>query len=138
MESQVTIPVLYHFTSNRFVDSIMKEGLTKGCILSDFRRDPLGVPKVKFAKGWQWMTTNESFDQEWAVGTGRLPYKRNDVRMKIVVPPGVHRLNPWSQIKFLFPKTAHLLSEFGDPQNWWVYEGIVKPEWIKELKRKPQ
>lgn len=133
MRQAVKIPKLFHFTSERFVCSIMKEGLTRGKMLADWSDD---LKKVKLINGWQWLTTNESFDQSWAVGTGKLPYKRNEVRMTIIVPEGRHRLNPWSQIQFLFPRTAPILNAYGDPESWWLYEGTVKPDWIKELKRK--
>lgn len=117
---------LYHFTAKRFVSAIEKHGLTMGRMLKS-------VQPLQFILKKQWLTKNEDFAQEWAKGTGRLPYKRNEVRLTVEIPKS-HEANckPWSQMRFLTPDVAEDLSAFGDPENWYVYDGFVPPEWITE------
>ncbi|MBL7544296.1 MAG: hypothetical protein JNL11_10785 [Bdellovibrionaceae bacterium] len=95
----------------------------------------INPPSFLFNK--QWLTKNPSFDQGWSIGTGKLPYKRNEVRMTIDIPLEERiNLKPWSQMKFLVPLVANDLeaSDLADPENWLIYQGTVKPEWIKEIK----
>ena len=116
---------LYHFTANRFLRSIKKSGIRYGKIL---KSDP---PNVEFISGYQWLTKNKSFEQDWARGTGRLPYKRNEIRLTIEIPKDHYSdIRPWSQVKFMVPKVADILSAYGDPENWILYEGVVWPKWI--------
>jgi hypothetical protein len=120
---------LYHFTAKRFLDSILKEGLTRGMMLKSF--NPVAMIPNK-----QWLTKNPNFDQGWAVGTGRLPYERNEVRLTIEIPiDHRHLLKPWSQMKFMVPDVADDLeaSDLADPENWFIYQGSMNPKWIKEI-----
>lgn len=123
---------LYHFTAKRFLKKIEVEGLTRGVMLKN-----LNPPQFIFDK--QWLTSNGSFDQGWSVGTGRLPYKRNEVRLTIEIPEShLHNCKPWTQMKFLVPEVADDLeaSDLADPENWWVYDGIIMPSWIKQIDEK--
>jgi len=121
---------LYHFTAKRFLDSILKQGITRGCMVKS-----MNPPSFIFNK--QWLTKNKSFDQGWSIGTGRLPYKRNEVRLTVNIPDDkLENLKTWSQMKFLVPLVADDLeaSDLADPQNWYIYQGVIKPNWIKEIK----
>lgn len=105
----------YHFTAKRFLESILAEGLTKGRMVKSM--DP-----VSFLPNKQWLTVNPSFDQDWAVGTGTLPYKRNEVRLSIEIHSNdMINCRPWTQMQFLTPLVAKDLSAYGDPENWWIY-----------------
>lgn len=120
---------LYHFTAKRFLAGIEKEGLTRGVMLKSMN-------PPKFLHNKQWLTTNPSFDQGWSIGTGRLPYKRNEVRIEFEIPLDSRgNLKPWSQMRFLVPEVADDLeaSDLADPENWWIYQGDVKPWWIREV-----
>jgi hypothetical protein len=87
--------------------------------------------------GWQWLTTNADWDQSWAVGTGLLQYKRNEIRLTIRIPKTSQALcKPWLQIKFLVPEVAGILSSHGDPENWWIFNGRIKPSWILKSEAK--
>lgn len=84
--------------------------------------------------GYQWLTSNPDFKQSWAKGTGRLPYKRNEVRLTVSIPEEFYKnLKPWEQMKLLTPAVAGLLSLYGDPENWLLYEGTISPEWVTEI-----
>jgi hypothetical protein len=126
--------VFYHFTAKRFVESIKREGLTRGMMLKSF--DPIELIPNK-----QWITKNPSFDQGWSVGTGRLPYKRNEVRLTIKFPlEAFENIKPWTQMKFLVPLVAEDLesSDLADPENWYIYQGAVKPSWITDVLENPE
>ncbi len=117
----------YHFTALRFLNSIVKSGLTKGRMLRSL--DP-----ITFYSNYQWLTTNSTFDQSWLNPNSTLPYKRNEVRLTIDVPDHAMELcKPWSQMKFLVPDVAKDLSAYGDPENWWVYSGNIPARWILEI-----
>jgi len=32
---------------------------------------------------------------------------------------------------------AEVLNMFGDPENWYVFHGIVRPEWMKKVSARP-
>lgn len=118
---------LYHFTAERFLKSIKKNGLTKGVMVKSMN-------PPQFIMGKQWLTKNPHFEQSWAKGTGRLPYKRNEVRLTIEIPEDYqHQCKPWSQMKFLTPEVADMLSAFGDPENWYVFDGSISQHWIKAV-----
>lgn len=126
--------VFYHFTAKRFLESIKKEGLTRGCMVKSMTPPSFLINK-------QWITKNPEFNQGWAVGTGRLPYSRTEVRLKIEIPlEKMENCKPWSQMKFLTPLVANDLEdiEFADPDNWYIYQGSIKPQWIKEVVDKPK
>lgn len=119
----------FHFTAKRFLESIQKEGLTRGCMLAS-------MEPPKFIMNKQWLTTNPDFKQGWAQGTGKLPYSRTEVRLTIEIPVFyISNLKPWTQLKFLVPLVAKELEDSpdADPENWMIYQGRVNPEWIKEV-----
>jgi len=122
---------LYHFTARRFLPRIKKQGLTLGRMLkTEF--------PVTFLDNYQWLTINSDFNQSWSHGTGRLPYKRNEIRLTLAIPES-HKpnLKPWTQMKFLVPDVAEILSLYGDPENWFIYHGKVSPKWIKKITNNP-
>lgn len=119
----------YHFTAKRFLDSIRRNGLTEGRMLKSFK-------PIQFLNNKQWITKNASFEQGWSVGTGRLPYKRNEVRLTLKIPmEKMENCKPWSQMKFLVPDVAFDLEDdpSADPENWWIYQGVISPKWIADV-----
>lgn len=120
----MALVTLYHFTARRFLADIRRQGLTRGVLL-------VRTVPVTFRGGWQWLTSNpDPAGQTWARGTGILPYSRTEVRLTVDVPPGHEDLQPWSRVRFLVPEVAELLSEYGDPENWWLFNGAIPPAWI--------
>jgi len=119
--------VFYHFTAKKFLESIQKEGITRGVMVKT-------INPPSFLHNKQWITTNSNFKQDWAIGTGRLPYKRNEVRLTIEIPLGeIENCKPWSQMRFLTPEVAKDLEAFGDPENWHIFQGKIKPQWITQI-----
>ena len=125
---------LYHFTSGYHIEGCKKEGLTLGVI-------PVSIDPPKFIPGFQWLTKNGKFDQEWCKYS-TLPYQRNEYRITIKIPKSARKnLIPWL---FYYEKKKHLmpmaaaLNLYGDPENWYLFKGIVKPEWFKKVARNPR
>ena len=121
---------LYHFTSRHHIKPILTEGLTLGMI-------PLLIDPIKLIPGFQWLTKNKSFKQEWCDPKySSLSYKRNDYRITIKIPKS-HRkyLIHWMYYfnKKLKGTGAEALNTFGDPENWYVYKGVIKPTWFKKV-----
>lgn len=109
--------------------SIMKRGLTMGKLILKMPPDP------RFMSGCQWLTINPDFDQSWCQ-YGSLPYDRTANRLNIEIPDRPARyLLKWTEKgqKLAGKEIYDILSEFGDPENWYIFKGIIKPEWIKKV-----
>lgn len=114
---------LYHFCSKHHIKSILRDGLTLGCV-------PISLEPVKVAPGFQWLTKNKKFKQSWCQYT-RLPYNRNDFRITVSIPKSNYEhLIPWirllKKLVMDYPE-LNVLNEFGDPWNWYVYKGTILP-----------
>ena len=125
---------LYHFTAKHLLDSILKEGLTKGAI-------PLITPSgLRLATPVQWLTTNKDFDQVWNTKL-IIKYDRNDVRLTVKIPNTElgRNLIKWTDF-IVIPEmqaTAQSLNDKeGDFNNWYIYAGIVKKHWIRNIEHK--
>ena len=122
---------LYHFTAKHLLDSILKEGLTKGAI-------PLITPqRLRLANPVQWLTTNKDFEQVWNTKL-IIKYDRNDVRLTVKIPNTElgRNLIKWTDFASLpeMQATAQSLNDKeGDFNNWYIYAGIVKKHWIRDI-----
>lgn len=121
---------LYHFTAEWMLGGCMREGLTKGqMVISD--RPPVFKPNM------QWLTSNKNFEQSWCKYSS-LPYKRNDYRLTIKIPNRDNLFNFLIQgHELTSPEMYETLTQFGDPENWYVYKGIIKSQWIKKVTKNP-
>ena len=117
--------IFYHFTSNLHIDSCRNEGLKLGVI--PFLKNG----HLRMIKNYQWLTTSPTFNQAWCAGS-TLPYDRTEYRLKIHVP----KLRKSNLFKWLDNcednQMAIDLNYMGDPENWFIYHGIIAPQWIKE------
>lgn len=122
---------LYHFTSPVHIKGCLKEGITKGSI-------PLIIQgKIALATGWQWLTSNPEFKQEWTNGEySTLPYDRTAFRLTVNIPKTAKdKLFRWMDVCKKLPIIKEM-NDFGDPENWWVFKGRIKPSWIKKVEGK--
>ena len=125
---------LYHFTAKHLLDGILKEGLTKGAI-------PLITPQgLRLATPVQWLTTNKGFDQIWNTKL-IIKYDRNDVRLTVKIPNTElgRNLIKWTDFIAIpeMQATAQSLNDKeGDFNNWYIYAGIVKKHWIRNIEYK--
>jgi hypothetical protein len=117
---------LYHFTAARFLKGIDAEGLTLGRIAKS-------IFPAEFIDNAQWLTSNPSWEQQCLIGTGLLPYSRTEARLHVVIPKRQRsRLFRWHNIRGSTPLYDTLSSQ-GDPENWYVFMGRVKPGWIRRV-----
>ena len=125
---------LYHFTAARFANSILAGGLTRGQ-LPIVRADG----SIQLASPYQWLTTNPSFDQPWCrYPSGRLPYKVNEVRFKIILPRPTARkyLVRYLDHPAATPEAVAMLTDPEDDGpgldsvNWWLFQGILHAVFI--------
>ena len=125
---------LYHFTAKHLLDSILKEGLTKGAI-------PLITPQgLRLATPVQWLTTNKGFDQIWNTKL-IIKYDRNDVRLTVKIPNTElgRNLIKWTDfiaIPEMQATAQNLNDKEGDFNNWYIYAGVVKKHWIRNIEYK--
>lgn len=117
---------LYHFTACRFVASIKRQGITRGFVL--LQGPPL---PIKMTPDYRWLTANPEWAQDWAVGTGRLPYSRTECRLTIEIPDAEsYRVSEWKRVGPILTPVYDILSEFGDPENWRLFRGDIPADWI--------
>jgi len=120
---------LYHFTPSWMLDSIKKTGIREGRVIVQ-ERPP------KFKAGHQWLTVNPDFNQSWdALST--LPYDRTENRIEVKIPR-IQNLFKWSLFgkKIAGEEMFNVLSAYGDPENWYIYRGIISPGYFVEIVQK--
>lgn len=119
---------LYHFCPEHMLPGIKKGGLTKGNIPLITKGKVRLLPKI------QWLTLNPSFDQEWEKYSS-LPYRRNDYRITLKIPKLNENLGRWLSIcqHPIFKETAEILNEYGDPENWFIYKGRIRPGLFRDI-----
>ncbi len=123
---------LYHFCPAHILPGIKKEGITLGNI-------PLIKDnKVRLIPDSQWLTKNDSFDQEWEKYS-TLPYRRNAYRITLKIPKTDIKLIPWLFIcrHKIFKETGEALNEFGDPENWYIHKGRIRPGLFRKIDMNP-
>lgn len=122
---------LYHFTAARFVPSIRRDGITRGFVLVSY--EPLAL-----LDDYRWLTVNGLWSQEWAEGTGRLPYRRDEVRITVNVPAShENRVHDWTVVGKLISLEWQMLNMFGDPENWRLYRGDIPKSWLSTIEYNP-
>ena len=107
---------------------LFRSGLTLGSI------PMVDGNNYKIMDGFQWLTYNPSFEQEWEKHS-TLPYRRNYYRITIKIPKTDTNLLKWSELSKIsvFQETASILNAFGDFENWYVYNGRIKPNYFREI-----
>ena len=124
---------LYHFTSKHHIESCLARGLVMGVI-------PVSIDPVEVIPGYQWLTKNKRFQQSWCHPSySSLPYRRDEYRIMVVIPKSQRKnVIPWLQYcEETKIESAADLNAFGDPHNWMLFKGKVRPEWFKKTHRNP-
>jgi hypothetical protein len=122
---------LYHFTSLKHIRGCLAEGLTKGHV-------PTQLEPPELASGWQWLTTDESFQQSWNTMTN-LDYDRTAYRITITLPYyAAGKVYRWEKKgpKLCKRSTYETLSSQGDPENWRLFKGTLHPQWMVDVTAK--
>lgn len=114
---------LYHFTSPGHVLGCRVGGITRGML-------PVRDRPPQLRRGFQWLTTNPEKSQSWNEGS-TLRYDRTAYRLTVVIPATrTINLLRWIEWGPRLSRIYDVLSEFGDPENWWLYHGSILPHWI--------
>lgn len=127
---------LYHFCSKEHIDSIKSAGLLFGKIPVVSKKGDL----KGFIQPAQWLTSNESFKQEWCEHS-TLPYNRNDYRITLNISLDHECLKNWIDLCHRLKDLKHsakILNSFGDPENWYVMLGVIEPYFFKEITINPK
>lgn len=125
--------ILYHYTAAHLLHGCLAEGLTRGCVPLELM-DGGG----RILPGWQWLTTSPAWHQAWNV-RHTITYDRAAFRLTIKVPTSARRyLYRWVRIcKELAPASWRNLNSKGDPENWYLYRGRVRPSWVRRVDARP-
>jgi hypothetical protein len=125
--------ILYHFTPGHLLHGCLSEGLTRGCIPLEIR-----ARGAALLPGWQWLTTSPSWQQAWNVRE-TITYDRAAYRLAIKVPKSARRqLYRWVLVcEQIAPRSWRDLNSAGDPENWYVYRGRVRPSWVRRVDARP-
>lgn len=123
---------LYHFTAERFLESIKKQGLTNGSIPLFGENGTL----LKLLGPAQWLTSDPSWDrQSWATSQ-LIRYDRTECRLKIVIPKS-HRaelVKAQEYLPHIGSYTANqLLATWEGSENWFIYLGNIPQGWIRSI-----
>jgi hypothetical protein len=121
--------LLYHFTSRIWLPFIKKEGITRGeAPISPTER--LQHPNL---------TSNPDPDaQKWSGAEGHSALHKTAVRITVEIPEGDQKLISWHDFAIrqkMDRKFYRTVDESGgwEAKNWWLYQGIVVPEWFSEI-----
>ena len=124
---------LYHFTARHLLEGCKAKGLILGCV------PWIGASgKLELINGYQWLTTNPEYQQEWCNPEfSNLEYRRNAVRITVEIPLCfAKRVKQW--LAFCKGNTlAKDLNAFGDPQNWRLFKGAVSASWFTAIDFNP-
>lgn len=118
--------VLYHFCAKRHMKSILKAGLTLGCVT--YPTDT----GFRLKTGFQWLTTNkEPAEQSWATKEV-ISYNRTEYRLTVRIPDEEvgKRLITGDDLIQEFPATVYLFRSWKGSKDWRIYVGTIPREWI--------
>lgn len=119
---------LYHFCAEHMVKPILENGLTLG-------KCPIMYPVgMELIPKCQWLTSESDPDkQSWAT-TNAINYSRTAFRLTIAIPQiQKKKLHLARDFIAHYPLCARgLVTEWDGSENWYIFKGIIPPEWIVE------
>tara|TARA_Y100001970_G_C14176879_1_gene827512 strand:- start:1133 stop:1540 length:408 start_codon:yes stop_codon:yes gene_type:complete len=122
---------LYHFTALEYLVPILKRGIVRGDVPTS-PHEGFNAP---------WLTDDKSWDsQRWSTGS---VLNKERVRLTVDIPNAEEdwNLKKWSTFhKYLKVDSRwySILDEVagGGSDNWFIYIGIVDPDWITRVEVK--
>lgn len=118
--------VFHHFTTLACAAQIIDEGIRLGRMIQVVEQGYVQM------NGYQWLTTDNDYDQAWAAQSPQLR-GRTEVRLSVVVPAlEFNNLKHWVDICG-DDDLAAALKEQGGCDSWWLFKGVIPPEWIKAV-----
>lgn len=156
--------LLYHYCPAHAIAGIRKKGIVKGVL--PWHRDPTtGEPllirhmretswsairiaqhrqleregKILRTPGFQWLTTNPTWEQPWCL-LGNLEIPKNAYRITVLIPPEKSVppfLLDWpTLVKRCQPDSAEeLKTKAVDWENWRLFYGPIPQAWFLEVTR---
>jgi hypothetical protein len=127
--------ILYHFTPQHTLQGIMRTGLRLGVMPWNLTNG-----KVGFQPGWQWLTRNHEFGQEWCARmNAKLPFRRDDFRITINVPKIAEgRVISWREIARVHsPASVEYIASFPEHPDWYVFRGPIPQPWFLAVDKNP-
>lgn len=127
---------LYHYTNDRFIPGIQREGITWG------RLPVWGGDRITLLPNYQWLTDEDKWEQPWNPQE-TVQYDRCAWRVVVVIPKAAQRnLFRWRDLakKLRLPQEAiDALNMSGavDDSHWWVYAGPISWRWLATWERRP-
>ena len=122
--------ILYHFTSVHHINGCRAHGLRLGMV-------PLSLSPPRFLGGYQWLTVSPQWVQSWCEDRIAVRYDRSAFRITIDVPRSKRqRLLRWTKVCHKLTPMHADLNAFGDPENWRLFRGVVRPEWFVTVEYK--
>ena len=122
--------ILYHFTDKESAKAIKEQGLTKGML----NLGPFGK-EIKLIKNYQWLCDRPILGKD-----SMLEKRYRDVMIIISIPDGDKNLmSPRTWKKSIRSQVAPgWWNTYTQPESnhWWVYKGIIPPDWIVNVKIK--
>lgn len=128
--------ILYHFCPEHARAGIAAKGLRLGVIPWN-----MNGGKIGFQPGWQWLTANSEFGQEWCLTMDqRLPFRRDEIRLTINVPRLYEqRLITWRELAArCLPDSAEYIASFPEHKDWWLFRGPIPQAWLLAVDRNPR
>lgn len=122
---------LYHFTSEMHFEHIKKTGLSRG----DVPLSPMG------GINYPWLTRDpERKKQSWSFGS---VVDKQEVRITVEIPMPDENLITWSTLaekEGVDRGWYAALNEAGGggAEDWYVYRGVIPPEWFVEIDHKSE
>ena len=118
---------LYHFTDKQSAESISKEGLTKGVLVSGSLERGLLLEQ-----NFQWLVDRPTLGKNtW------LEKSYRNVMITVEIPDkDPNLMNPRKWKKLIRPLVgAGFWICYSRPEcnHWWLYKGKIPAEWIKEV-----
>ena len=120
---------LYHFTAAEYLEGIKQNGIVRGHVATS-PTEALQAP---------WLTSDPSWEaQRW---THSSAHDKSRFRLTVEIPDNTRGLWHWPRLARelkVSPEWFKIQSDLrGDPEPWYVFYGVIPPEWIVAIDERP-
>jgi hypothetical protein len=120
---------LYHFTAPEYLPMIKENGIVRGNVYTS--------PSEAFQAVW--LTADPSWTtQDW---TQASTHDKARFRITVDIPDSSRKLWPWPKLAKqlgVSPEWYEIqINLRGDPEQWYVFLGVVPPEWFETIEERP-
>ena len=129
---------LFHYTSVFHAPLILEQGISRGEVPVSHTESTTGVSLTRdgIARRQAWCRTTRMI-----CGGDVLPVDKTAVRLTVQIPDDDPRLLPWKEAACRLGVTTSYYRELdasggGGDRDWYVYFGVIPPEWITRVETK--